>query len=115
MNGLAQHALRPGNWFSEELTTLAPETCRILPSGHRMPLLGLGTRNLTVRTVETLCNALEHGFRMIDTAPDYHTQRGIGDAVRACGFDRDAVFIVTKINPQEDTYSAVRKSLGQMR
>jgi 2,5-diketo-D-gluconate reductase A len=115
MNALAQHALRPGNWFPDELTTLTPEACRILPSGHRMPLMGLGTWNLTVRTVETLCNALELGFRMIDTAPDYHTQRGIGDAVRACGFERDAVFIVTKIGPAEDAYSAIRKSLAQMR
>src|SRR3954466_887146 len=115
MNALAQHAFRPGSWGSDELTALTPEACRILPSGHRMPLMGLGTWNLTVRTVETLCSALELGFRMIDTAPDYHTQRGIGDAVRACGFDRDAVFISTKINPLEDTYAAIRKSLGQMR
>ena len=68
MNALAQHALRPGSWFSDDLTTLTPEACRILPSGHRMPLMGLGTWNLTVRTVETLCNALELGFRMVDTA-----------------------------------------------
>ena len=80
-----------------------------------MPLMGLGTWELTVRTVETLCNALELGFRMIDTAPGYHTQRGIGDAIRACGFERDAVFVVTKIDPREDAYSAIRKSLGQMR
>ena len=115
MNALAQHALRPGSWFSDEPTTLTPETCRVLPSGNRMPLMGLGTWELTVRTVETLCNALELGFRMIDTAPGYHTQRGIGDAIRACGFERDAVFVVTKIDPREDAYSAIRKSLGQMR
>ena len=78
-------------------------------------LLGLGTWNLTVRTVETLCNALELGFRMIDTAPDYHTQRGIGDAIRACGFDREAVYVATKIDPRDDTYAVIRKSLGQMR
>jgi len=80
-----------------------------------MPLIGLGTRDLTVRTVETLCNALELGFRMIDTAADYHTQRGIGDAIRACGFERDAIFITTKVEPDEDNYSATRKHLAQMR
>jgi diketogulonate reductase-like aldo/keto reductase len=115
MNAVAQHAFRPGSWLSDELTTLTPETCRILPSGNRMPLMGLGTWELTVRTVETLCNALELGFRMIDTAPDYHTQRGIGDAVRACGLERDAVFVVSKVAPDEDSYAAVRKSLTQMR
>jgi diketogulonate reductase-like aldo/keto reductase len=115
MNALAQHVLRPGSWFPDEPTTLTPETCRILTSGSRMPLMGLGTWNLTVRTVETLCNALELGFRMIDTAPDYHTQRGIGDAIRACGFERDAVFVTTKVDPREDAYSALLKSLAQMR
>jgi len=115
MNALAQHALRPGNWLADEPQTLTPETCRILPSGNRMPLIGLGTRDLTVRTVETLCNALELGFRMIDTAADYHTQRGIGDAIRACGFERDAIFITTKVEPDEDNYSATRKHLAQMR
>jgi 2,5-diketo-D-gluconate reductase A len=115
MNAVAQHALRPGSWPSDELTTLTPETCRSLPSGNRMPLMGIGTWELTVRTVETVCNALELGFRMIDTAPDYHTQRGIGDAIRACGFERDAVFVISKIDPQGDAYSAIRKSLAQMR
>jgi diketogulonate reductase-like aldo/keto reductase len=114
MNALAQHAFRPGSWSPDELTTLTPETCRILPSGNRMPLIGLGTWELTVRTVDTICNALELGFRMIDTAPDYHTQRGIGDAIRACGLQRDDVFVVTKIEPDGDGYAALRKRLAQM-
>ena len=115
MNAVAQHALRPGSWSSDELTTLTPETCRLLPSGNRMPLMGLGTWELTVRTVDTICNALELGFRMIDTAPDYHTQRGIGDAFRACGVERASVFVVTKIEPTEDGYAALRKNLAQLR
>ncbi len=115
MNALAQHALRPGTWLADELQTLTPETCRILASGNRMPLMGLGTWELTVRTVETLCNALELGFRMIDTAAEYHTQRGIGDAIRACGFERDAIFVSTKVKGDEDTYTAIRKHLAQMR
>src|SRR4051812_2618512 len=115
MNAIAQHARHDGGGLSEEPSSLTPETCRILPSGNRMPLLGLGTWELTIRTVDTLCNALELGFRMIDTAPDYHTQRGIGDAIRACGFSRDAVFVITKVYPEEDTYTATRKHLAQMR
>jgi len=114
MNAVAQHALRPA-WLADELSTLTPETSRMLPSGHRMPLLGLGTWELTVRTVETLCNALELGFRMLDTAAGYHTQRGIGDAIRACGFERDAIFVTTKVEPDEDTFTATRKHLAQMR
>jgi diketogulonate reductase-like aldo/keto reductase len=114
MNAAAQQVHRPANGFSDELTTLIPEACRTLPSGNRMPLMGLGTSGLTVRTVETLCNALELGFRMIATAPNYHTQRGVGDAVRACGFERDAVFIITTIDAGEDACASVHKSIGQL-
>jgi diketogulonate reductase-like aldo/keto reductase len=115
MSALPQHAFRQGGWSSDELTTLTPDTCRVLPSGNRMPLMGLGTWELTVRTVDTICNALELGFRMIDTAPDYHTQRGVGDAIRACGFERESVYVVTRIESDEDGYAAVQKGLAQLR
>jgi 2,5-diketo-D-gluconate reductase A len=115
MNAVAQNVLRSGSWLPEELKTLTPETCRILPSGNRMPLLGLGTWELTFHTVDTICNAFELGFRMLDTAADYHTQRGIGDAIRACGFQRDAVFVITKVPPDDDVCTALRRNLAQLR
>jgi diketogulonate reductase-like aldo/keto reductase len=115
MSAVAQQVLRPATWSTDELTTLTPETCRILPSGNRMPLMGLGTWQLTFHTVDTICNAFELGFRMLDTATEYHTQRGIGDAIRACGFDRQAIFVITRIAPDDDACAALRKSLAQMR
>ncbi|HEX5161120.1 MAG TPA: aldo/keto reductase [Steroidobacteraceae bacterium] len=114
MNAVVQQDLRavpePG-----ASSLLAPESCRILPSGNRMPLLGLGTWHLTTHTVETLCKAFELGFRMIDTAADYHTQRGIGDAIKACGLDRDEFFVITKVEPEEDTCAATLKNLAQLK
>ncbi|HEU4591051.1 MAG TPA: aldo/keto reductase [Steroidobacteraceae bacterium] len=115
MNAVAQQALRTRGWSADEPALLAPESARILASGHRMPLLGLGTWQLTMHTVPSICNALELGFRMIDTCPDYHTQRGIGDAIRACGFERDAVFVITKVAPDEDAYEALGRSLAQLK
>jgi len=114
MNAVLQQALRtvPDSGGS---SLLAPESCRILPSGNRMALLGLGTWHLKSHTVETVCSALQLGFRMIDTAADYHTQRGIGDAIKASGIDRDDIFVVTKVEPEEDTYEAVRKNLAQLK
>jgi 2,5-diketo-D-gluconate reductase A len=115
MNAVAQQALRPDASQPDQLTTLQPESSRILASGNRMPLLGLGTLQLTFHTVETLCNALELGFRMIDTAADYHTQRGIGDAIRACGFERESVYVITKVDAVDDSLAALRKSLAQLK
>jgi diketogulonate reductase-like aldo/keto reductase len=66
-----------------------------LLTGGMMPVLGLGTWQLKHQTVDTVSRALEAGFRMIDTAGDYHTQRGIGDALRQCGIPRDELYVVT--------------------
>ena len=53
-----------------------------------MPVLGLGTYQLKHHTVESMTQALEAGYRMFDTSGDYHTQRGIGEALRNCGLSR---------------------------
>jgi 2,5-diketo-D-gluconate reductase A len=114
MNAVVQYSLRAGG-ASEERAPLSPESCRLLPSGNRMPLLGLGTWHLTFHTIDTVCSAFELGFRMIDTAADYHTQRGIGDAIKSCGFERDAIYVITKVEPDEDGYAAVLKNLAQLK
>ena len=114
MNAVVQQSLRATVRRTDE-RTLAPESCHILPSGNRMPLLGLGTWQLTSHTVDAIRNALHTGFRMLDTAADYHTQRGIGDAIRECGIERDSLYVITKVRPDEDAYAATLKNLGQLK
>jgi diketogulonate reductase-like aldo/keto reductase len=115
MNAAVQQALLVRSWQTAEPVALAPETSRILPSGNRMPLLGLGTWELQVHTAETVCRALELGFRMLDSSPAYHTQRGIGDAIRACGFERHDIYVITQVDPLGDTYAALHKNLLQLK
>jgi diketogulonate reductase-like aldo/keto reductase len=79
-----------------------------------MPAIGLGTWELTEGTVDSVRDALRLGYRMIDTSGDYGTQRGIGEAIRADGIDRGSVFIVTKIEEDEDAYAAVRRNLAEL-
>jgi len=50
-----------------------------------MPVLGLGTWQLTRNTAETVRAGLDMGYRMIDTSGDYGTQPGIADALRDSG------------------------------
>jgi diketogulonate reductase-like aldo/keto reductase len=52
---------------------------------------------------------------MIDTSGDYHTQRGIGEALRAAACPRESVFITTKIEETGDPYEAVRTNLAELR
>jgi diketogulonate reductase-like aldo/keto reductase len=86
-----------------------------LHTGRMMPQLGLGTYQLRAHTVETVSRALESGYRMIDTSGDYHTQRGIGEALAHCDLDRSDYYVVTKIEETDDAYEAVRRNLNELR
>lgn len=94
---------------------LSAESNVPLLSGRGMPVLGLGTWQLKHQTVESVAQALAAGYRLIDTSGDYHTQRGIGDALRAAGCARESVFIVTKVEEMGDAYEAVRANLAELR
>lgn len=96
-------------------SVLGLDSRKVLPSGHTMPLLGLGTAGLTRNTVESVRQAVAAGFRLIDTSHDYHTQRGIGDALRACGVARDSLYVVSKVAPDEDSVEALRRNLRELR
>jgi diketogulonate reductase-like aldo/keto reductase len=115
MDAATLQVFRTDDWQTRESSSLTPESCHLMPSGNRMPLLGLGTWHLSHHTVDSLCSALELGYRMLDTSFDYHTQRGIGDALKACGHERDELYLVTKVDPDEDGYAATRRNLAQMK
>jgi 2,5-diketo-D-gluconate reductase A len=85
-----------------------------LRSGAEMPLLGLGTWQLTRDTAGAVRQALELGYRMIDTSGDYGTQPGVGDGFRRSGMPRDEVFIVTKVEEYEDAYEATVRDLDEL-
>jgi diketogulonate reductase-like aldo/keto reductase len=86
-----------------------------LLSGRQMPVLGLGSWQLKHQTADSIAQALAAGYRLIDTAGDYHTQRGIGDALRATGQPRESVFVQTKVEETGDAYAAVRANLAELR
>lgn len=86
-----------------------------LHTGREMPVLGLGTWELTRDTADTVEYALNLGYRMIDTAADYGSQPGIGEALRRPGIDRKEVFLVAKVEEDEDAFEATIRYLGEMR
>jgi diketogulonate reductase-like aldo/keto reductase len=84
-----------------------------LRTGNEMPVLGLGTWELTDDTAGTVAHALAIGYRMIDTACDYGSQPGIGAAIRQHG-KRDDIYLVTKVEETDDAYRATKKYLGEI-
>ena len=70
-----------------------------LNDGNKIPQIGLGVFQIlpgdTSRSVE---QALEAGYRHIDTAQMYGNERGVGDGIRASGIPRGEVFVTSKLN-----------------
>ena len=79
-----------------------------------MPTLGLGTWQLTHDTAGTVEEALRLGYRMIDTSGDYGTQPGIGGALRQTDVRREDIYLVTKVEEDEDAYEATRRNLDEL-
>ena len=66
--------------------------------GEKVPALGLGTWQLTGdECVEAVRDALELGYRHIDTAEAYENEEEVGRGIREAGVDRDEIFLVSKV------------------
>lgn len=85
-----------------------------LRTGRAMPALGLGTWQLTRDTAGTVSDALQLGYRMIDTSGDYGTQPGIGEALRRTNVSREELYLVTKVEEDEDAYEATKRNLDEL-
>jgi 2,5-diketo-D-gluconate reductase A len=86
----------------------------VLHTGHAMPVMGLGTWQLTNDTAGTVAAALALGYRMIDTSGDYGTQPGIGEGISRSGVERSDIYLVTKVEETDDAYEATRKNLREL-
>lgn len=69
-----------------------------LNNGVEMPLQGFGVFQIAPQDCEkAVRNALDVGYRMIDTAQAYYNEEGVGRAWRASGMAREELFLVTKV------------------
>jgi 2,5-diketo-D-gluconate reductase A len=70
-----------------------------LNNGVEIPQLGFGTYQIPPdETADAVFQALEVGYRHIDTAQLYRNEAGVGDGIRRFGVDRDEVFVTSKLN-----------------
>jgi diketogulonate reductase-like aldo/keto reductase len=85
-----------------------------LRTGRSMPVLGLGTWQLTRDTAGTVEEALRLGYRMIDTSGDYGTQPGVGEGIRRSGLPREQIYLVTKVEEYDNAYEATQRDLDEL-
>jgi 2,5-diketo-D-gluconate reductase B len=80
-------------------------------NGARIPALGLGTFELRGAVCTgVVAQALQLGYRHIDTAEMYGNEAEVGEGLRASGVGRDDVFITTKVWPEHLEPAALERA-----
>jgi methylglyoxal/glyoxal reductase len=85
-----------------------------LNNGINMPLLGLGVYDMYNREAEeTVNNALEIGYRLIDTAAMYKNETEIGNAIRTSAVPRKEIFLTTKVADGDQGYDNTLRAFDE--
>lgn len=87
-----------------------------LANGVEIPKLGLGTWMIdNEAVVQVVKDALDSGYRHIDTAEAYLNEEGVGHGLKESGVNREDIFVTTKlegdIKNYEEAVKAIEKSL----
>lgn len=90
-----------------------------LNNGVEMPILGYGVFQISEKECEQcVIDAIEAGYRLIDTAQAYYNEEAVGRAISRCGVDRGELFITTKVwvteYSYEKTFASVVESLHKL-
>ena len=67
----------------------------VLENGVELPFLGYGTYKVTEEKI--ILDALEAGYRHLDTARKYENEKMIGNALKNCGLRRRELFLTSKV------------------
>lgn len=82
-----------------------------LNNGVGMPVLGFGTYQIKDPAVceQAVRDAIDVGYRMIDTAASYGNEEAVGRAIQSCGVPRDRLFITTKLWISDASYEGAMR------
>jgi diketogulonate reductase-like aldo/keto reductase len=92
----------------------------ILNNGMEMPIIGFGVFQITDPVIceRSVIEALQVGYRLIDTAASYLNEEAVGKAIKQSKIPREELFITTKLSAQDagydNTKSAMMKSLKRL-
>lgn len=90
-----------------------------LSNGIKIPKLGLGTWMIdNEAVVQVVKDALDSGYRHIDTAEAYRNEQGVGLGIKESGVKREDIFVTTKlggnIKNYDEAVKAIAKSLERL-
>lgn len=83
-----------------------------LNNGVEMPILGFGVFQIpnADECERSVLDALQAGYRHIDTAAAYMNEKAVGDAIRKSGIPREEIFVTTKLWIQDTNYESAKKA-----
>ncbi len=83
-----------------------------LNNGLEMPLLGFGVFQMTdsQECEQSVYEAIDTGYRLIDTAAAYGNEEAVGKAIKRSGVAREELFITTKLWIQDAGYESAKKA-----
>lgn len=85
-----------------------------LSNGVEMPLEGFGVFQIPEEECEqVVCQAIQTGYRLIDTASSYQNEKAVGRAIQASSVPREELFITTKAYIQQMGYENTRKAFEE--
>lgn len=85
-----------------------------LNNGVEIPILGFGVFQIPQEeTAEAVKNAIQAGYRHIDTAQSYMNEREVGQGIAESGIAREELFVTTKIWVHNVSYEGVMKSFDE--
>lgn len=84
----------------------------LLNNGVEMPILGFGVFQIPDHTECERCviDAIQTGYRLIDTAASYMNEKAVGNAIKHCGINRKELFITSKLWVQDHGYENTKAS-----
>lgn len=91
-----------------------------VPTRNGMPVLGLGTweNDDPAQCTESVANALDAGYRHVDTAQIYGNEAAVGEGIAKSDVDREDIFLASKVWIDElspaDVASSTRESLDKL-
>ena len=85
-----------------------------LNNGVKMPILGYGVYQVTREECERcVLDALDVGYRSLDTAQSYFNEEQVGSAIKKSGVARDEIFLTTKVWIEHYGYEQTRASVEE--
>lgn len=87
----------------------------MLSNGVKMPMEGFGVFQVPDAAVcrGAVMDAIQTGYRLIDTAAAYGNEEAVGAAVRDCGVAREELFIATKLWVQDASYQGAKAAFEE--